>query len=61
MRVECSSKMRDNYPPGTVFIVQAQISDREGGTPFLYTHYNWPYEIVDRATAEERIARGKLR
>ena len=45
MRVECSSKMRDNYPIGTVFIVQAQIIDKEGGMDFLYTHYNWPYKV----------------
>lgn len=61
MRVECSSRMRDRYPPGTVFIVQAQVTDREGGPSFLYTHYNWAYEVVALADAEARIARGDLR
>lgn len=60
MRVECSSKMRNAYPPGTVFIVQAQVTDRDGGPSFLYTHFNWPYSVVDRAEAEDRIARGDL-
>lgn len=52
--------MRDSHRPGTVFLVQAQVSDREGGPPFLYTHFNWPYRVVGRAEAEEMIARGEL-
>lgn len=60
MRVECSSKMRNAHPPGTVFIVTAKVTDREDGTPFLYTHFNWAYEIVARAEADSRIAQGKL-
>jgi hypothetical protein len=55
MRVECSSKMRKNYPIGTVFIVQAQVIDKDGGTPFLYTHFNWPYSVVSRSEAEAKI------
>lgn len=31
MRVECSSKMRNNHPVGTIFIVQAQVIDKDGG------------------------------
>ncbi len=60
MRVECSSKMRKNYPIGTVFIVQAQVIDKEGGIDFLYTHYNWPYTVVSRADAEKKIRSGEL-
>ena len=55
MRVECSSHMRKNHPLGTVFIVQAQIIDKEGGRQFLYTHYNWPYEVVERSVVKNRI------
>jgi hypothetical protein len=55
IRVECSSKMRNNYPIGTVFIVQAQLIEKQGGTPFLYTHFNWPYSVVSRQEAEKRI------
>ena len=55
MRVECSSTMRKNYPVGSVFIVEAQIIDKEGGSQFLYTHYNWPFEVIDRSVVEERI------
>jgi hypothetical protein len=60
MRVECSAKMREGHPLGTVFIVQAQVIDREGGPPFLYTHFNWAYEVVNRKEAENRIARSEL-
>lgn len=55
MRVECSSNMRKNYPLGTVFVVEAQLIDKEGGIQFLYTHYNWPYEVVAKNVAEQRI------
>lgn len=60
IRVECSSKMRKNYPIGTIFIVQAQLIDKEGGAPFLYTHYNWPYTVVSRPEAEVKIKNKSL-
>ncbi len=55
MYVECSSKMRNKYPVGTVFIVKAQIIEKEGWAPFLYTHYNWSYKVISRANAKEKI------
>jgi hypothetical protein len=61
MRVECSTKMRDAYPVGTVFLVQAQVTDREGGPSFLYTHFSWPFQVVSRVEAETSIARGEFR
>ena len=60
MRVECSSKMRNNHPVGTIFIIQAQVIDKDGGTQFLYTHYNWPYSVVSRSEAEAKIKNGSL-
>lgn len=59
IRIECSSKMRNSHPVGTVFIVRAKIVDREGGSQFLYTHFNWPYEVVDREAVVRLIASGK--
>jgi hypothetical protein len=56
MRVACSAKMREGHPPGTIFIIQAQVIDREKSTPFLYTNFNWPFEVVNRNEAENRIA-----
>jgi len=60
MRVECSKKMRSNYPVGTIFVVKAKIVETEGGAAFLYTHYNWPYEIVSRKKAIQMIKSGSL-
>ena len=54
--VECCSGMRTNHPVGTVFKITGKLTDREGGTPFLYTSYHWPYEVVDRETARRTIA-----
>ena len=60
MRVECSSKMRENYPLGTVFIIKAQTINKEGGKDFLYAHYNSPYTVVTRFEAEAKIKNGTL-
>ena len=53
LKVECSSKMRYGHPVGTKFIVQAKVTDREGGTPFLYTSWQWRYRTVSEAEAKE--------
>lgn len=50
-KVECSEGMRLSHPVGTFFKVKCKITDREGGAPFLYRHYNWPYEVVTEAQA----------
>jgi hypothetical protein len=39
--------MRKRYPVGTRFRIHAKEVTKEDGTPFLYTHFNWPYQIVD--------------
>ena len=56
MKVECSSKMREGHPAGTKFKIRAKITDRDGGTNFLYSHYNWPYEVVSDEEASEFIS-----
>ena len=60
MRVECSKKMREQYPVGTCFLVQAQEIDKEGGATFLYTHYNWPFEVLTKKEAQSRINQRKV-
>lgn len=45
MKVECSTRMRDSHPVGTVFRIRAVVTDCEG-TPFLYSYFGWPYEVV---------------
>ena len=55
MNVECSSKMREGHPVGTKFLLQAKLTDKEGGSPFLYAHYNSPYRVVSDEEAKELI------
>ena len=50
MDVECSRPMRKNHPIGTQFRIHAKLTDREGGKPFLYSHFNWPYEVIKGET-----------
>jgi len=57
IRVECSSKMRRDYPIGTCFLVKAKVKQIQGGTPFLYTHYNWSYKVIPRKEALGMINR----
>jgi hypothetical protein len=47
--------MRRNHPVGTLFKVWAQLTNREGGKPFLYTSYRDPYEVVSAADAQKFI------
>lgn len=54
-KVECSEGMRLSHPIGSYFKVECKVTDREGGTPFLYRHYSWPYELVSREEAERFI------
>ena len=55
MNVECSSKMRKGYPVGTTFLIQAKVTCKEGGTPFLYSHYNQPYKVINAEEADTLI------
>ena len=56
MRVECSSEMRSSQPVGTKFLIRAKITSREGGVPFLYTHYSWPYKVMTDKEAAAHIS-----
>jgi hypothetical protein len=47
MNVECSRSIRSRYPVGTRFYIYAKETDKEGGNPFLYSHYDWPFEVLD--------------
>lgn len=56
MKVECSSSMRKNNPIGSLFLLQAKVTDKEG-TPFLYAHYNTPYKIITEQEAKEYLSK----
>lgn len=46
MRVKCGKPFRARYAIGTRFRMWAMVSDREGGTPFLYSPYGWMPEVL---------------
>lgn len=48
MRVECSKRMMDPkiHKVGTRFLIRAKITNREGGTSFIYSSYAWPYTVI---------------
>ena len=49
MNVECSRSMQNPIQEvGTRFRIRAKQTDKEGGTPFLYCHYDWPFVVVKR-------------
>ena len=55
MRVECSRSMRKDHPLGTLFKIQAQLINKEGGTEFLYSRFDWDYEVVTLEQAKQFI------
>jgi len=46
MHVECSKSLSYSYPVGTRFRLRAKITNKEGGRPFLYSYFGWPYEVI---------------
>lgn len=46
--VECSKRLMDatRYPLGTKFKLQAKLTDRQGGVPFLYAYHGDPDIMV---------------
>ena len=47
LNVECSKKMRHRYPVGSKLKLRVLLTDKEGGTPFLYSRYDWPYKVLE--------------
>ena len=58
MRIECSAKMREAHPPGTIFKVTAKIKDTDR-EPHVYTSWQWQYEVVSPAQAAEFTRRNQ--
>lgn len=46
MHVECSKVLSKDYPVGTQFKIKAKITSKEGGKPFVYSHYSWAFELL---------------
>jgi hypothetical protein len=47
LHVRSPKVMRQNYSVGTRFRIYAKLTDKEGGRPFLHTHHDWDYEVLD--------------
>ena len=65
LKVQCSRTMVDpaRHPPGTRFLVSAKLTDRKGGTPFLYVYHGDPVTILTLAQAKKFLAafrRGRI-
>ena len=54
-RVSFCLKTRYAYPVGTKFKAKAKITDREGGTQYIYTNPNQQYIVVTDEEAEAFI------
>lgn len=55
LKVQCSRQMSDTdkYPLGTCFLLDAKLTDRRGGTPYLYT---WHGDEIKVLSAKETKA-----
>jgi hypothetical protein len=48
LHVECSKSLSRNYPVGTVFRLRCKLTDLKGGRAFLYSHFKWAYDVIQR-------------
>lgn len=55
LNVECSRSMRTAHPVGTIFMIDAKLSFK-GETPYLSSHYTWPYTIVSKEDAARHLS-----
>ena len=65
LAVQCSRRMADPsfHQPGTCFLVSAKLTDRLGGTPFLYVYHADPVVVLTPAQAKKFLAefrRGRI-
>lgn len=56
--VECSKRLMDTsrYPLGTKFKLSAKLTDRQGGTPFLYAYHGDADVVVTDPDASAFVA-----
>lgn len=46
LMVECSRRLKTDYPVGTKFKLSVKLTDLKGGGTFLYSYHGWPFEVV---------------
>ncbi|QGZ38832.1 hypothetical protein IP92_05229 [Pseudoduganella flava] len=63
LRVQCARAFVTDYPVGTRFLVQAKLTDRLGGPPFLYVYHGDPITVLNDAQTKRFLAefrRGRI-
>jgi hypothetical protein len=53
----------DVYPLGTQFLVSAKLTDRLGGTPFLYVYHGDPVKVLTQKECDTflgKFIRGRI-
>lgn len=65
LRVQCARALSDpgQYPPGTRFLLNAKLTDRLGGQPFLFAWHGDPVQVLSAAQARKFLAafrRGRI-
>jgi hypothetical protein len=57
--VHCARSMSDTnvYPLGTQFLVSAKLTDRLGGTPFLYVYHGDPVAVMSAKECKTFLAK----
>jgi hypothetical protein len=65
MRVQCARALSDpaQYPAGTRFLLNAKLTDRLGGEPFLYAWHGDPVQVLSAAQARKFLGafrRGRI-
>jgi hypothetical protein len=59
--VQCSRRMTDTsvYPLGTCFLLSAKLTDRLGGTPYLYAWHGDAVQVMSVAEARRFLGEYK--
>lgn len=65
LAVQCARRLSDTslYPLGTKFLLFAKLTDRLGGTPFLYAYHGDPDVVLSPRQAKAFLAefrRGRI-
>jgi hypothetical protein len=65
LSVQCARRLRDpgRYPVGTRFLLTAKLTDRQGGTPFLYAYHGDADVVLSAGAAQAFLAefrRGRI-
>ena len=61
LTVQCARRLSDPavYPAGSRFLLLAKLTDRLGGTPFLYAYHGDADQVLSAAAAQKFLAEFK--